>query len=102
MKGRRCRWPDRTRRTCASGCWRRWRRAPRPRGRRGGSRAAARPPGAGGPPRGGAGGAGRAAGGGRGAGGRGDESGRGGGGVGFGPFCFFLGGGANHLTLAEF
>src|SRR3954467_8404354 len=30
MKGRRCRWLDRTRRTCASGCWRRGMRAPRP------------------------------------------------------------------------
>src|SRR3954447_8582058 len=30
MEGRRCRWLDRTRRTCAGGCWRRWRRARRP------------------------------------------------------------------------
>src|SRR3954447_23433344 len=36
MEGRRCRWLDRTRRTCGSGSWRRWKRVRRPRWRRGG------------------------------------------------------------------
>src|SRR5437763_13278470 len=30
MEGRGCRWLHRTRRTCAGGCWWRWRRARRP------------------------------------------------------------------------
>src|SRR3954454_5875332 len=33
MEGRRCRWLDRTRRTCGSGSWRRWKRVRRPRRR---------------------------------------------------------------------
>src|SRR3954449_10358440 len=52
MEGRRCRWLDRTRRTCAGGCWRRWRRAGRPARRRAGSRSGGRrrTAGGGGPP----------------------------------------------------
>src|SRR4051795_10043840 len=59
MGGRRYRWLDHIRRTCGSGSWRRWRRAPRPRRRRAGSRAGARPPTPGGPPPPGGGAAGR-------------------------------------------
>src|SRR3954449_3642840 len=44
MRGRRYRWLDHIRRTCGSGSWRRWGRAPRPRRRPAGSRAGAPPP----------------------------------------------------------
>src|SRR4051812_30412661 len=44
MRGRRYRWLDHIRRTCGSGSWRRWRRAPRPRRRGAGWRAGAPPP----------------------------------------------------------
>src|SRR3954452_15813019 len=47
MGGRRYRWLDHIRRTCGSGSWRRWGRAPRPRRRPAGSRSGARPPNAG-------------------------------------------------------
>src|SRR5436190_119751 len=47
MRGRRCRWLDRIRRTCGSASWPRSRRAPRPRRRPAGSRSGARPPTAG-------------------------------------------------------
>src|SRR4051794_10032420 len=50
MRGRRYRWLDHIRRTCGSGSWRRWGRAPRPGRRPAGSRAGARPPTPGRPP----------------------------------------------------
>src|SRR3954470_17307320 len=44
MRGRRYRWLDHIRRTCGSGSWRRWGRAPRPRRRPAGLRSGGRPP----------------------------------------------------------
>src|SRR3954453_13637568 len=63
MEGRRCRWLDRIRRTCAGGSWRRWRRAPRP-GRGGGGLRSGAPPAPAGRGGAGGGGAGRPGGGG--------------------------------------